>query len=179
MVSDFMLCVRRPGPHHGHPPAPANVARSNIARIRRAGETETAPSEDLEQREGRIHRYKGHAVRKNVARSAGVEALRAADPWAAAFEIVSKACDADARGLTPYWVYSLDGGAAIERYIPILPLSRDCVHRDALKRSLAVYRMVFGQPRQDDLLSYLLERLGADAVRLERELTIDLRPRSE
>ena len=31
---------------------------------------------DLEQREGRIHRYKGHAVRKNVAAAFAAEALR-------------------------------------------------------------------------------------------------------
>ncbi|MEA3503140.1 MAG: helicase-related protein, partial [Actinomycetota bacterium] len=40
---------------------------------------------DLEQREGRIHRYKGHAVRKNVAlayRDAAMESH--GDPWAAA-----------------------------------------------------------------------------------------------
>src|SRR5690606_1012387 len=33
---------------------------------------------DLEQREGRIHRYKGHAIRKNVALAYGKEALSAA-----------------------------------------------------------------------------------------------------
>ena len=31
---------------------------------------------DLEQREGRVHRYKGHAVRRNVAASHGSDALR-------------------------------------------------------------------------------------------------------
>jgi hypothetical protein len=135
---------------------------------------------DLEQREGRIHRYKGHAVRKNVARTAGVAAFRGgSDPWSTAFELVSRICGEGDRGLSPYWVYALDGGATVDRYIPTLPLSRDCAHREALKRSLAVYRMVFGQPKQDDLLAYLLERLGPAVLKArERELAIDLRPRA-
>jgi hypothetical protein len=40
---------------------------------------------DMEQREGRVHRYKGHAVRKNVARRFGLASLRerwsGGDPW--------------------------------------------------------------------------------------------------
>ena len=42
---------------------------------------------DLEQREGRVHRYKGHAVRKNVARRYGLSEANpsATDPWMALF----------------------------------------------------------------------------------------------
>ena len=43
---------------------------------------------DLEQREGRVHRYKGHAVRKNVAAVYGLAAAIDADspdPWSAVF----------------------------------------------------------------------------------------------
>lgn len=53
----------------------------------------------------------------------------------------------------PYWVFP--GAAAIERHVPMFPLSRESVHLDDLRRSLAVCRMVFGQPRQDDLMAYL------------------------
>ncbi len=35
---------------------------------------------DLEQREGRVHRYKGHAVRKNLARDFGHEVLERRRP---------------------------------------------------------------------------------------------------
>ena len=43
---------------------------------------------DLEQREGRVHRYKGHAVRRNIASSLGSEAVRSdsGDPWAWMFQ---------------------------------------------------------------------------------------------
>jgi hypothetical protein len=30
---------------------------------------------DMEQREGRVHRYKGHAVRRNITQSFGLKAL--------------------------------------------------------------------------------------------------------
>jgi len=47
-----------------------------------------------------------------------------------------------------------------------------------LKRLLAAYRLVFGQPRQEDLLRYLEERLGetVDAEDLA-QYQIDLEPR--
>ena len=65
----------------------------------------------------------------------------------------------------------------MERHVPALPLSRDRVQLEDLRRSLVVYRMVFGQPRQDDLLAYLLETLGPDEIeRFEPLLRIDLTP---
>ena len=65
----------------------------------------------------------------------------------------------------------------MERHVPALPLSRDRVQLEDLRRSLVVYRMVFGQPRQDDLLAYLLETLGPDEIeRFKPLLRIDLTP---
>jgi hypothetical protein len=47
----------------------------------------------------------------------------------------------------------------------------------ALRRSLAAYRMVFGQARQEDLLSYLLARFTDEEVSSYAEtLRIDLQP---
>ena len=133
---------------------------------------------DLEQREGRVHRYKGHAVRKNVAAKHGATILGegAKDVWDALFKAAQKEAS-DGGGLVPYWLFPLEGGAHIERHVPALPLSWDSSQLQALKRSLAVYRMVFGQPRQDDLVAFLLERVPPD-VRKEIEplLRIDLCP---
>jgi hypothetical protein len=135
---------------------------------------------DLEQREGRVHRYKGHAVRKNVARTFGAEALAdgsGGDVWSNLFEIAARHSSND-HGLVPYWLFPLRDGAYIERHVPALPLSRDAYQLEALRRSLAVYRMVFGQPRQDDLMAFLLERLSPDRLKeLEPLLRIDLSPR--
>jgi len=77
----------------------------------------------------------------------------------------------------PFWIYPVDGGARIERHVPALPLSRDLDRLGTLRRSLAAYRMVFGQPRQEDLLAYLLEHLPeVDVDRVADELRIDLSP---
>ncbi|WP_419936988.1 helicase-related protein [Candidatus Palauibacter sp.] len=133
---------------------------------------------DLEQREGRVHRYKGHAVRKNVATKHGDEVLADAskDVWHTLFEAARKQ-SAEGGGLVPYWLFPLADGAYIERHVPALPLSRDASQLEALKRSLAVYRMVFGQPRQDDLMTFLLERCGPETLRkVEPLLRIDLSP---
>ena len=48
---------------------------------------------DLEQREGRVHRYKGHAVRKNAAMLHGERAIASegVDPWAKAFDLAREA----------------------------------------------------------------------------------------
>lgn len=110
---------------------------------------------DLEQREGRVHRYKGHAVRKNVAERYGLTALTAnlegSDPWQALFQIAARDKSTGSSDLIPYWIFE-DGSARVERRIPLLPFSKDVGRLKRLKQGLALYRMVFGQPRQEDLL---------------------------
>ncbi|MCF8109610.1 MAG: helicase [Desulfohalobiaceae bacterium] len=133
---------------------------------------------DLEQREGRVHRYKGHALRKNLAASLGHEAiLDGASVWPRLFELAERQSGELSSGLIPYWVAS--GPHKIERHVFSLPLSRDIGQHRALRRSLAVYRMVFGQPRQEDLMEWLLARLGEkEREHLMQSMLIDLRPRS-
>ena len=134
---------------------------------------------DLEQREGRIHRYKGHAVRKNVAAKHGGFTLNvgSTNVWDSLFEVaLDQSPNED--GLVPFWLFPVPDGAHIERHVPALPLSRDANQLVSLKRSLAIYRMIFGQPRQDDLLAFLLERFKAEDLHdLEVLLRIDLSPK--
>lgn len=134
---------------------------------------------DLEQREGRVHRYKGHAIRKNVASTHREAAFRTRgrDPWDALFAEAKRSRDRRWGDLVPYWVYPTEGGARIERYVPALPLSREVEKLERLKRSLAVYRLVFGQPRQDDLAAYLAALPERDRQRIGDELRVDLTPR--
>ncbi|MBW4580336.1 MAG: hypothetical protein KME42_12300 [Tildeniella nuda ZEHNDER 1965/U140] len=134
---------------------------------------------DLEQREGRIHRYKGHAVRKNLALKYGLGEIASADgdPWESLFAAGKRDRPQESSDLIPFWLYPLVDGAQIERYVPNLPLSRDSERLVVLRRSLAVYRMVFGQSRQEDLLAYLLDRLPvAEAEQVMRNLQINLEP---
>ncbi len=131
---------------------------------------------DLEQREARVHRYKGHAVRKNIAAIHRAAAfVDGSDPWAALFDAAVAARGTASNDLVPYWVFP--GDHHIERVVPNLPLSREIGRLSALRRSVAAYRLVIGQPRQDDLLQWLASRYSEDELRdLQEELRIDLAP---
>jgi len=137
---------------------------------------------DLEQREGRVHRYKGHAIRKNIAAHYGLSALRTAwdrtgDPWHAMFELAKRERPEDASDLVPYWLYEIEGGAHIERRVPMLPFSREEPHLRKLKRMLGLYRLVFGQPRQEDILTYLATRMTeTEATEAASQWRVDLSP---
>lgn len=133
---------------------------------------------DMEQREGRVHRFKGHAVRRNVATAyEGVGRSAEGDPWQAMFDAAHAAREDGATEIVPYWVYAKGGGAAIERYVPALPLSQDHGRATMLRKAVASYRLAFGQPRQEELLAYLDGEIGPqEQARLADALRIDLAP---
>lgn len=133
---------------------------------------------DLEQREGRVHRFKGHAIRLNLAhRQIDVVRGRGSmpeDPWKTMFDAARVETDIDT-DLIPYWIY--EGPVRVERRVPMLPFSREVRRLEWLKRSLTVYRLAFGQPRQEDLLEYLHSLLGTDTAAEDlAELQIRLEP---
>jgi hypothetical protein len=135
---------------------------------------------DLEQREGRVHRYKGHALRKNIANEyRKPDSLEHPDIWAGMFAAAKEARPEESNDLVPYWIYPIENGARIERHVPALPLSRDAERMEILRRALVAYRMVFGQSRQEDLLNFLLKHLPPDQVEsTAKALRIDLAPKS-
>lgn len=137
---------------------------------------------DLEQREGRINRYKGLVIRQEVARKYGPELaseVGVADPWLTLFTLADRS-ERKQRGkceLVPYW--HVDAGQfKIERIIPLYPFSRDHGKLAAILKTLAIYRLAFGQPRQVELIEHLLQKdfsdVEIDAIR--QNLMIDLSP---
>jgi hypothetical protein len=132
---------------------------------------------DLEQREGRVHRYKGHALRRNVASGfAAVAGSGTRDPWAAMFKAAQQSRAPGQNDLFPFWVVP-SGPAKIERHVLLHPYSREALRHENLRRSLVLYRMVFGQNRQEDLVAYLAARLPVEAVsRLLDLCRVDLSP---
>ena len=56
--------------------------------------------------------------------------------------------------------------------MPRLPYTKEVEAFDRLKRQPAAYRVVFGQPRQEELVT-LLDRAGVDVARL-RDRAVDL-----
>ena len=135
---------------------------------------------DFEQREGRVNRYKGHAIRKNVAQHHHAAVLHGDTrrPWETLFDQAVATCAeaGQTNGMEPYWIYG--GAAKIERSIPMLPMSREHDRLQQLKKALAAYRMVFGQPHQDDLVTWLGSCYTEDELTtLTDQLRIDLAPR--
>jgi hypothetical protein len=133
---------------------------------------------DFEQREGRVHRYGGLAIRRNLAHHHRpqmlAEGAAGRHPWDAAYE-AGIACASDRFGeLSPHWI--TDGPTKIERHLLPYPLSRDHERYRQLKDDLAIYRLTFGQPRQEDLAALLVQRgVHLDPAELDR-LRLDLRP---
>ena len=127
---------------------------------------------DLEQREGRVHRYKNHAVRKNVADRFGASAavLDGDDPWTRAFELAEDG----AGDMVPWWVFP--GRAGIERLVPTLPMSREVGRLQELVKATGLYRMTLGQPRQAELLEVLTGLEPAEQEAIRTAIMIDLTP---
>lgn len=124
---------------------------------------------DLEQREGRVHRYKGHAVRRNVAHDHPDAALHATvdDPWYAMFLAASDRRPDGETEIRPYWIYP--GEAKIERHIALSPLSKEAARYRQLQKSVGVYRVAIGQARQEDLVSLALR--GQDLSWMQLDLS--------
>jgi hypothetical protein len=127
---------------------------------------------DFEQREGRVNRFGGHAVRKNVAATHRHSALASAksgrNPWEAAFDAAGD--HPELGEFSPWWIYP--GDARVERLIVNFPLSRDESQYERLRNSLTLYRLMLGQPRQEDMMELLQQRgVSADEV-----IQLDLRP---
>lgn len=126
---------------------------------------------DFEQREGRVNRFAGHAIRKNVAAVHWPDVLASDDRcvWRAAFSAAENS-DNDLGEFSPWWIYP--GSARIHRVLAHFPLSRDAMKYETLRSALTLYRLTLGQPRQEDMVDMLAKR-GVDAQSIP---TIDLRP---
>ncbi|MHC6219816.1 helicase C-terminal domain-containing protein [Arthrobacter sp. MMS24-S77] len=116
---------------------------------------------DFEQREGRVHRYLGHAVRKNVADAHGSEALKpgVTNPWETLFSVAASGIAAQPEDssteFAPHWIHP--GKHKIERRLLDHPLSRDVPRTKHMLAGLAKYRLTLGQARQGDLLGLIKE----------------------
>ena len=133
---------------------------------------------DFEQREGRVHRYGGHAVRRNLAQHHAGELLamlsNSDNPWDTAYDLGALAAVDQFGELTPHWIF--DGDHKIQRHLFVYPLSHDDARYQRLKEDLALYRLSFGQPRQEDIIDILRKRGVMSNSALIEELRIDLRP---
>ncbi len=136
---------------------------------------------DLEQREGRINRYKCLAIRQNVAALHGdINFLQNSSIWDQMFEEAKRVENNDNYSeLIPFWVFGKNQKIKIERIVPIYPMSSDILRYERLIKILSLYRMTLGQPRQEELLEYVFENCNEDEIKKMKDLFIDLSPWSK
>lgn len=81
-------------------------------------------------------------------------ALNARDghPWDLLYEAATDE-RANYGDFAPGWVYP--GSAKIERHVAPLALSSDRSRYERVRRDVSLYRLTFGQPRQEDMLELL------------------------
>lgn len=97
-------------------------------------------------------------------------------PWAAMFKAAHDQEIANGRpgDIIPFWIHP--GDAKIERVVLMLPFSKEKDRYEDLIKSLATYRLAFGQPRQDELIELFSGM--SDEVHAEiADLQISLRPK--
>ena len=134
---------------------------------------------DIEQREGRINRFKCLAIRRNVANLFSDNSFHT---WDELFSHAYSELKGRHSDIVPFWCLPVSELTEnqrnkleyIERIIPMYPLSRDRFRYERLIKVLSLYRMTIGQPRQEELLS-LLKRMNLSDNQIN-ELIIDLCP---
>ena len=128
---------------------------------------------DLEQREGRVNRFKCLAVRQNIAHRYGTECS-----WNAMFQRAATEEKKTYSDLVPYWCLpaSEQNVIKIERLVPMYPFSQDRLRYERIIKILSLYRLTLGQPRQEELIA-LLDQEVAD--RSDSRLFMDLSPFSK
>lgn len=129
---------------------------------------------DLEQREGRINRFKCHAIRQNIAIKYKDSIRFKKDIWVELFERAKEEFRDGYSDLIPYWCLPDDQDIKIERIIASYPLSKDIGNYQRLIKILSLYRLTLGQARQEELLEHIFTKCD-DCEKL-KDLFINLSP---
>ena len=118
---------------------------------------------DLEQREGRINRYKCLAIRQNIALTYGDQVKNqwvGDDIWNHLFEAAVAEKQEGQSELIPFWCLGKKQRIKIERIIANYPVSIDEERYKRLIQVLSLYRLTMGQTRQSELLEYVFDNFN-------------------
>lgn len=133
---------------------------------------------DIEQREGRVNRYKSLLVRQRLAAQLAEPSIvdGKCDFWEGLF-VHARNRLGGRTDLEPYWF--VNGTVpSLERLVPSVSFSAERTRLPELLRVLSLYRLCFGQPRQEELLESLLKHryTDEDLREIRRALIVDLAP---
>lgn len=112
---------------------------------------------DLEQREGRIDRFKCLAIRQNIAEKYFGKITFKTDVWTEMFDRACKEYNSEYSELVPFWCLPDVKCSKIERIVPSYPLSKDIGNYERIIKILSLYRLTLGQARQEELLEYIFK----------------------
>ena len=118
---------------------------------------------ELEQREGRINRFKCFAIRKYITQKYNLIKFKS-NIWKELFENAEKQ-KKDNGGMIPFWCLPDNDETNIERIIPLYEFSSDIEKHQRLKDILALYRLTLGKANQEDLLQQFIENYELDGAR--------------
>ena len=131
--------------------------------------------QNLEQREGRINRYKCLSVRRNIAKL-----YKSTFKWSDMFNKASEEFKGNNPEMVPFWYLPLNEQRfkgikteKIERIVPMYPMSEDESRYRRLIKVLSLYRLTMGQPRQEELLQMLDGKITPEQM---KQLLFDLSP---
>ncbi|WP_290449615.1 helicase-related protein [Duncaniella muris] len=131
--------------------------------------------QNMEQREGRINRYKCLSVRRNISRLYP-DIFR----WNEMFYKASAELKGNNSEMVPFWYLPLNDihfkdikAEKIERIVPMYPMSEDESRYGRLIKVLSLYRLTMGQPRQEELLQILDGKISPEQI---KRLLFDLCP---
>ena len=135
---------------------------------------------ELEQREGRIDRYKCLAIRQNVALYHGNIHFKKSDSlWNQMFDHAKqKENGGRFSELIPFWVFGKNQTIKMERLVPIYPFSSDVNRYERLIKILSLYRLTMGQDNQEDLLEFIFSKCDVKKINQLKKMFIDLSPYS-
>ena len=109
---------------------------------------------DMEQREGRVNRYKCLAIRQSLGKE-----YHNILSWNEIFSLAQSTYKGEFSDMVPFWClpegFPEQSRFMVERIILQYPLSTDQGRYERLKKVLSLYRLTMGQPRQEELLEML------------------------
>ena len=130
---------------------------------------------DLEQREGRINRYKCLAIRQSIANRYGDICFHS-DIWQEMFQFAkSQETNSQTSELVPFWCLPEKEESSnlysIQRILLNYPMSRDEARYRRLIKILSLYRLSLGHARQEELVEYLFNNNFSDVDKLFMNLS--------
>lgn len=102
---------------------------------------------DFEQREGRINRYRNHAVRKSLANEKASKT-----DWGEIFDLPE-----ENNGLSPNWIANVENPIKIQSYIINQPNSKDFLIEQMLKYSIQSYRVSLGYGIDQEVMYNIID----------------------